>query len=57
MKDLSIASAVIVSLIFTTTVIFFSLSASFAAPVASKAGHHKTVEFRHTKFIYEKKGD
>ena len=51
MKDLSIASAVIVSLIFTTTAIFFALSASFTAPVASKAVHHNSVAFRHTKSI------
>jgi hypothetical protein len=51
MKDLSIISAFIVSLIFATTIIFFALSKSFTAPGASKAWHHKTVVFRHTKFI------
>jgi hypothetical protein len=51
MKDLSIASAFIVSLIFATTAIFFASSASFTAPVASKAGHNNSVVFRHTKYI------
>lgn len=51
MKDLSIASAFIVSLIFTTTLIFFTLSESFTTSGASKAWHHKTVVFRHTKLI------
>jgi hypothetical protein len=51
MKNLSVASAFIVSLIFTITVIFFTLSASFIAPVASKAGHHIPVLLRHTEFI------
>jgi hypothetical protein len=51
MKDLSIASAFIVSLIFAITVVFFALSKSFIASGASKAWHHKAVVFRHTTFI------
>lgn len=51
MKDLSIASAFIVSLIFATTAIFFASSASFAAPVASKTGIHNSAVVHHVKYI------
>jgi hypothetical protein len=51
MKDLSIASAFVVSLIFAITALFFALSKSYTALGTSKAWHHKTVVFRHTKFI------
>ena len=51
MKDLSIVSAFILSLIFITTIIFFALSKSFAASGVSKAWHQKAVVLRHTNFI------
>jgi hypothetical protein len=53
MKNLPIASAVIVSLIFVfaTNAIFFASSANFTAPAASKAGHHNSVAGHHAKFI------
>jgi hypothetical protein len=51
MKNLPIASAVIVSLIFATNAIFFASSASFTAPAASKAGHHNSVAGHHAKYI------
>jgi hypothetical protein len=57
MKYLPIASAFIVSLIFATTVVFFSPSAGFTAPAASKAGHHFSVASQHIKFITYKKGN
>jgi hypothetical protein len=51
MKDLSIASVFIVSLIFAITTIFFASSESFTDPVASKEGHHNSVAGHHAKFI------
>jgi uncharacterized protein YraI len=51
MKDLPIASAFIVSLIFAITAIFFASCASFNAPVAAKAGRHHSVADHHAKFI------
>ena len=43
MKDLSIVSALMVSIIFTTIAYFFAFSASFKVPIASKTGHHNSV--------------
>jgi hypothetical protein len=51
MKDLSIVSVLMVGLIFATIAYFFSLSASFKTPVASKAGHHSQVVGRLAKYI------
>jgi hypothetical protein len=51
MKDLPIVSVLMVGLIFATIAYFFSLSASFKAPVASKARHHSQVVGRLAKYI------
>jgi hypothetical protein len=57
MKYLPIISVFIVSLIFATIVVFFSPSAGFSAPAASKAGHRISVASQHIKFITYKKVD
>jgi|WetSurMetagenome_2_1015567.scaffolds.fasta_scaffold1678977_1 hypothetical protein len=51
MKDLPIVSVLMVGLIFAIIAYFFGLSASFKAPVASKAGHHSQAVGRLTKYI------
>jgi hypothetical protein len=51
MKELPIVSVLIVGLIFATVAYFFTFSASFKVPVASKAGHHNQVVGRLTKYI------
>jgi hypothetical protein len=51
MKELPIVSVLIVGLIFATVAYFFTFSASFKVPVASKAGHHNQVVGRLAKYI------
>jgi hypothetical protein len=51
MKDMSIVSVLIVGLIFAAIAYFFTFSASFKVPVASKAGHHNSAVGRITKYI------
>jgi hypothetical protein len=57
MKYLSIVSALIVSLIFATTVIFFTASGGFAASAGSKSKHHNSVASQHIRFIEYRKVD
>jgi len=51
MKDLPIASVLIVSLILAATAYFFAFSTSFNLPEASKTRHHTSASGRLAKFI------